>query len=61
MARDTLTGVEDLSKETSVANEVNLAGPQNSRLQLPDLVISSTGRRRQASMMMGTTRKKMGK
>ena len=61
MARDTLTGVEDLNKEASVANEVDLAGPQDSRLQLPDLVISSTGRRRQANMMMGTTRKKMGK
>ena len=61
MAKDTQTGVEDLSKETLVANEVDLVGPQDSKLQLPDLVISSTGRRRQANMMMGTTRKKMGK
>jgi len=57
IARDTQTGVEDLNKEASVANEVDLVGPQDSRLQLPDLVISSTGRRRQANMMMGTTRK----
>jgi len=61
MAKDTQTGVEDLSKETSVANEVDLVGPQDSRLQLPDLVISSTGRRKQANMMMSTTRKKLGK
>jgi len=61
MARDTLTGVEDLNKETSVANEVDLVCPLNSKLQLPDLVISSTDRRRQANMMMGTTRKMMGK
>jgi len=27
MAKDTQTGVEDLSKETSVANEVDLVGP----------------------------------
>jgi len=60
MARDTQTGVEDLNKEASVANEVDLVGPLDSRLQLPDPVISSTGRRRQANMMMGTTRK-MGK
>jgi len=43
MAKDTQTGVEDLSKETLVANEVDLVGPQDSKLQLPDLVISSTG------------------
>ena len=61
MAKDTQTGVEDLSKEASVANEVDLVGPQDSKLQLPDLVISSTGRRKQANMMMGTTRKKLGK
>jgi len=61
MAKDTQTGVEGLSKETSVANEVDLVGSQDNRLQLPDLVISSTGRRKQASMMMGTTRKKLGK
>jgi len=61
MARDTLTGVEDLNKEASVANEVDLAGPMDSKLQLPGPVISSTDRRRQASMMMGTTRKMMGK
>jgi len=61
MARDTLTGVEDLHKETSVANEVDLVGPLYRKLQLPDLVISSTGRRRQANMMMGTTWKMMGK
>jgi len=61
MARDTQTGAENLSKETSVANEVDLVGPQDSRLQLPDLVISSTGRRKQANMMMGTARKKLGK
>jgi len=60
MTRDTQTGVEDHNKETSVAN-VDLAGLQDSRLQLPDLVISSTGRRRQANVMMGTTRKKLGK
>jgi len=61
MAKDTQIGVEDLSKEASVANEVDLVGPQDSRLQLPDLMISSTGRRKQANMMMGTTRKKLGK
>ena len=61
MARATLTGVEDLHKEASVANEVDLEGPLDSKLQLPDPVISSTGRRRQANMMMGTTRKMMGK
>jgi len=61
MAKDTQAGVEDLSKETLVANELALAGPQDSRLQLPDLVISSTGRRKQAKMMVGTARKKMGR
>jgi len=63
MAKDTQTGVEDLSKETLVANEVALTGPQDSRLQLPDLMISttSTGRRKQANMMMGTTRKKLAR
>jgi len=61
MARDTLTGVEDLNKEALVANEVDLVGPMDSKLQLPGLMISSTGRRRQASMMMGAARKKMGK
>jgi len=58
MAKDTQTWVEDLSKEASVANEVDLVGPQDSKLQLPDLMTSSTGRRKQANMMMGTTRKK---
>jgi len=61
MAKDTQTGVEDLNKEASVANEVDLVGPLDSKLQLPDLVISSTGRRRQANVMMGTTRKNLGK
>jgi len=61
MAKDTQTGVEDLSKESLVASEVDLVGPQVSKLQLPDLVISSTGRRKQANMMMGTTRKRLGK
>jgi len=61
MAKDTQTGVKDLSKETSVANEVDLVGPLDSRLQLQDLVFSSTGRRKQANMMMGATRKNLGK
>jgi len=61
MAKDTQTGVEDLSKEALVANEVDLVGPQDSKLQLPDLMISATGRRKHANMMMGTTRKKLGK
>jgi len=61
MARATLTGVEDLHKEASVANEVDLESPLGSKLQLPDPVISSTGRRRQVNMMMGTTRKMMDK
>ena len=61
MAKDTQIGVEDLNKEASVANEVDLVGPQDSKLQLPDLMISSTGRRKQANMMVGTTRKKLGK
>jgi len=42
MAKDTQTGVEDLSQETSVANEVDLVGPQDSRLQLPDLCDNSS-------------------
>jgi len=61
MAKDTQIGVEDLNKEASAANEVDLVGPQDSKLQLPDLMISSTGRRKQANMMMGTTWKKLGK
>jgi len=39
VAKDTQTGVEDLSKEASVANEVDLVGPQDSKLQLADLMI----------------------
>jgi len=61
MARDAQIGVEGLNKEALVANKVDLVGPKDSRLQLPDLVISSTGRRRQANMTMGATRKKLGK
>jgi len=61
MAKDTQIGVEDLNKEASVANEVDLLGPMDNQLQLPDLMISSTGRRKQANMMVGTTRKKLGK
>jgi len=61
MARDAQPGVEDLSKEASVANEVELLGPMDSKLQLPDLMISSTGRRRQANVMKGTTQKKLGR
>jgi len=61
MAKDTQTGVEDLNKEASVANEVDLVGLLDSKLQLPDPVISSTGRRRQANMMMGITQKNLGK
>jgi len=61
MARATQTGVEDLHKETSVANEVDLEGPLDSKLQLLDPVTSITGRRSQGNMMMGTTRKMMGK
>jgi len=38
MVEDAQTGVEDLNKEASVANEVDLVGPLDSRLQLPDLV-----------------------
>jgi len=57
MAKDTQIGVEDLSKEALVANEVDLIGPQDSKLQLPDLMTSSTGRKKQANMMMGTTRR----
>jgi len=60
MAKDTQTGVEDLHKEALVANEVDLVGPLDSKLQLPDLV-RSTGRRRQANMMMDTTLKNLGK
>jgi len=40
MAKDTQIGVEDLNKEASVANEVDLEGPLDSKLQLPDPVIS---------------------
>jgi len=58
MAKDTKTGAEDLSKEALVANKVDLVGPQDSKLQLSDLMTSSTGRRKQANMMMGTARKK---
>jgi len=61
MTKDTQIGVEDLNKEASVANEVDLVGPKDSKLQLPDLMISSTDRRKQTSMMMGTTLKKKGK
>jgi len=61
VAKDTQIGVEDLNKEASVANEVDLLGPMDNQLQLPDLMISSTGRRKQANMMEDTTQKKMGK
>jgi len=61
MAKDTQIGVEDLNQEALVANEVDLVGPQDSKLQLPDLMISCTGRRIHASMMMGTARKIKGK
>ena len=60
-AKVTQIGVEDLDKETSVANEVDLLGPMDHQLQLPDPMISSTGRRRQANMMVDTTQKKLGK
>jgi len=56
MAKDTQIGVEDLNQEALVANEMDLVGPQDSKLQLPDLMISSTDRRKQANMMMGTPR-----
>jgi len=52
---------EDLNKEASVANEVDLEGPLDSKLQLLDPVINSTGRRRQANVMKGATLKTMGK
>jgi len=61
MAKATQIGVEDLNKEALVANEVDLVGPQDSKLQLPDQTISTTGRRKQVNMMMGTTRKVLGK
>jgi len=60
MAKATQTGVEDLNKEASVANEVDLVGLMDSKLQLPDPV-RSTGKRRQANMMMDTTLKNLGK
>jgi len=34
MARDAQPGVEDLSKEASVANEVELLGPMDSKKKL---------------------------
>jgi len=54
-------GMEDPNQEVAVANEVDLAGSQDSKLQLPDLMISSTDRRKQACAMMGATRKVQGK
>jgi len=41
MTKDTQIGVEDLNQEVSVANEMDLVGPQDSKLQQPDLMISS--------------------
>ena len=61
MAKDTQIGVEDFNKEASVANEATLVGPMDSKLQLPDPVISSTGRRRQANVMMAITQKNLAK
>jgi len=61
VTKDTQIGVEDLNKEASVANEVDLLGPMDNQLQLPDPMINSTGRRKQANMMVDTTRKKLGK
>ena len=60
-AKVTQVGVEDLDKEASVANEVDLLGPMDHQLQLPDPMISSTGRRKQANMMEDTTQKNMSK
>ena len=60
-AKVTQIGVEDLDKEASVANEVDLLGPMDHQLQLPDPMISSTGRRKQANMMEDTTQKKLSK
>ena len=61
MAKVTQIGVEDLDKEASVANEVDLLGPMDHQLQLPDPMISSTGRRKQANMMEDITQKNMSK
>ena len=54
MVRDTQVEQEDLNQETSVANEVDLVGPQ---LQLPDPVTNTIGKRKQVNMMMGTTKR----
>ena len=54
MAKDIQVEEEDHNQEASVANEVDLVGPQ---LQLPDTVTSTTGRRKQVNMMTGTTRR----
>jgi len=61
MAKDAQMGVEDLNKEASVANEVDSLGPMDNKLQLPDLMISFNGRRKQANVMMGITQKNLGK
>ena len=57
MAKDIQVEEEDHNQEASVANEVDLVGPQDSKLQMPDQMISTTGRRKQANMMMGITKK----
>jgi len=40
---------------------VDLLGPMDNKLQLPDLMISFNGRRKQANVMMGITQKNLGK